>query len=72
MPDRYSSQYREIVLAQIQAGTSTEARSLGRPASNAELAAARRRIADLEAEQAATRRASELFDRGRVVRPKDL
>lgn len=41
-------------------------------AEGAELRAARRRIAELEAELAAVRRASELFDEGRVVRPKDL
>ena len=39
---------------------------------SAELRAARRRIAELEAELAAVRRASELFGEGRVVRPKDL
>jgi putative transposase len=38
----------------------------------AELRAARQRIAELEAELAATKRASELFAQGRVVRPKDL
>ena len=37
-----------------------------------ELRAARRRIAELEAELAATKRASELFEQGRVVRPKEL
>ena len=39
---------------------------------NAELRAARQRIAELEAELAATKRASELFAEGRVVRPKDI
>lgn len=39
---------------------------------NAELRAARRRIAELETELAATKRASELFAEDRVVRPKDL
>ena len=43
------------------AGTST--------ADNAELQAARRRIAELESELAIVRRASALFDEGRVVRP---
>ena len=38
----------------------------------AELRAARRRIAELEAELAATKRAWELFDQGRVVPPKEL
>lgn len=41
-------------------------------AESGELREARRRIAELEAELATVRRASELFDRGRVVRPKDL
>ncbi len=41
-------------------------------AESAELRAAKRRIADLEAELATVKRASELFDKGRVVRPKDL
>jgi len=39
---------------------------------SAELKAARRRIAELEHELVATRRASELFAEGRVVRPKVL
>ena len=38
----------------------------------AELSAARTRIRELEAELAATRLASELFDKGRVVRPKEI
>ena len=41
-------------------------------AESAELRAAKRRIAELEAELASVKRASELFDRGRVVRPKEL
>ena len=41
-------------------------------AGSAELRAAKRRIVELEAELATVRRASELFDKGRVVRPKDL
>jgi transposase InsO family protein len=44
------------------AGTST--------VDNAELRAARRRIAELESELAIVKRASALFDEGRVVRPK--
>jgi putative transposase len=39
---------------------------------NAELRAARHRIAELEAELATVKRASELFAEGRVVRPKAL
>ena len=39
---------------------------------SAELKAARRRIRELEAELAAVKRASELFDENRVMRPKDL
>ena len=39
---------------------------------SAELAAARRRIRELEAELAAVKRATELFDEERVMRPKDL
>lgn len=39
---------------------------------SAELRAARQRISELETELAATKRASELFDQGRVVRPKAL
>ncbi|MGI8792726.1 MAG: IS3 family transposase [Acidimicrobiales bacterium] len=39
---------------------------------SAELQAARMRIAELETELAAAKRASELFDDGRVVRPKAL
>lgn len=39
---------------------------------SSELREARRRIAELETELAATKRASELFAKGRVVRPKDL
>jgi putative transposase len=39
---------------------------------SAELQAARRRITELETELAATKRATELFDEGRVVRPKAL
>jgi putative transposase len=46
------------------AGTST--------VENAQLRAARRRIAELEAELATVKRASELFAGGRVVRPKAL
>ena len=38
----------------------------------AELRAARSRIAELEAELATVKRASELFAEGRVVRPKEL
>ena len=41
-------------------------------AESAELRAAKRRIADLEAELATVKRAIELFDKGRVVRPKEL
>ena len=41
-------------------------------AESAELRAARRRIAELEAELATVKRASQLFDKGSVVRPKDL
>lgn len=41
-------------------------------AESTELRAARRRIAELEAELATVKRASELFEKGRVVRPKDL
>jgi putative transposase len=37
-----------------------------------QLRAARRRITELEAELETVRRASQLFDQGRVVRPKDL
>ena len=44
------------------AGTST--------VDNAELRAAKRRIAELESELAVVKRASALFDEGRVVRPK--
>lgn len=39
---------------------------------SSELREARRRITELETELAATKRASELFAKGRVVRPKDL
>ncbi|HEX2282072.1 MAG TPA: IS3 family transposase, partial [Thermomicrobiales bacterium] len=46
------------------AGTST--------AESAELRAAKRRIGELEAELATVKRATELFEKGRVVRPKDL
>ncbi len=46
------------------AGTSTS--------DNAELRAARQRIAELESELTIVKRASELFDEGRVVRPKAL
>ncbi len=41
-------------------------------AESAELRAAKRRIAELEAELATVKRASQLFDKGRVVRPKEL
>jgi putative transposase len=41
-------------------------------AGSAELRAANRRIVELEAELATVRRASELFEKGPVVRPKDL
>ncbi len=41
-------------------------------AESAELRAARRRIAELEAELVTVKRASQLFDKGRVVRPKEL
>lgn len=47
-----------------QAGTPT--------AESAELRAAKRRIAELEAELVTVKRASQLFDKGRVVRPKAL
>lgn len=47
-----------------RSGNTTEA--------NAELRAARRRIRELETELAATKRASELFAKDRVVRPKEL
>jgi transposase len=43
------------------AGTPTE--------ESAQLRAAKRRIAELESELATVKRASELFDKGRVVRP---
>ncbi len=46
------------------AGTST--------GESADLRAAKRRIAELEAELATVKRATELFEKGRVVRPKDL
>ena len=46
------------------AGTST--------AQSAELRAAKARIAELEAELATVKRASELFSKGRVVRPKEI
>ncbi len=46
------------------AGTST--------GDNAELRAARQRIAELESELTIVKRASALFDEGRVVRPKTL
>ena len=46
------------------AGTST--------AESAELRAAKLRIRELEAELATVKRAAELFDKGQVVRPKDL
>lgn len=39
---------------------------------SAELRAAKQRIAELEAELATVKRASQLFDEGRVVRPKAL
>ena len=60
--DRWKAQ--DQVDQGTRAGTTTS--------EGAELRAARRRIAELEAELAATRRASELFEAGRVVRPKDL
>jgi transposase InsO family protein/transposase-like protein len=41
-------------------------------AENAELRAARRRIAELESELATVKRASALFAEGRVVRPKEI
>ena len=41
-------------------------------AESEELRAAKRRIGELEAELATVKRATELFDKGRVVRPKDL
>lgn len=41
-------------------------------AESAELRAAKRRIGELETELATVKRATELFDKGRVVRPKDL
>ena len=97
MPFAYSSEYREMVLAQVRAGRLAAelaeelevsestihrwkaqdeidrgVRAGTTTADNAELVAARQRIAELEAELAATKRASELFDEGRVVRPKDL
>ncbi len=40
-------------------------------AESAQLRAARRRIAELEAELATVKRASQLFDKGQVVRPKE-
>ncbi|HSH59783.1 MAG TPA: hypothetical protein VK988_09130 [Acidimicrobiales bacterium] len=39
---------------------------------SAQLRAAKRRIAELESELATVKRATELFEKGRVVRPKDL
>ena len=39
---------------------------------SAQLRAAKRRIAELESELATIKRATELFEKGRVVRPKDL
>ena len=97
MPHSYSSQYREMVLAQVSAGRSVaelaaelevSAAAIFRwkkqdrvdrgevvgisSSDNADLRAARQRIAELEAELAATKRASELFAQGRVVPPKDL
>ena len=47
-------------------------RSGNTTAANAELREARRRISELETELAATKRASELFAKDRVVRPKEL
>ncbi len=41
-------------------------------AESAELLVAKRRIAELEAELATVERAAEPFDKGGVVRPKDL
>ncbi len=97
MPDSYSSQYREMVLAHVRSGRSVvdvaaelevsaatvfrwqrqdridRHERVGIPTEDrAELRAARQRIAELEAELAATRRASELFAQGRVVHPKAL
>lgn len=97
MPYAYSSEYREMVLAQVRSGRRVAELALELEVSestihrwksqdeidrgqrpgvstgeSAELRAARQRVAELEAELAATKKASELFDQGRVVRPKDL
>jgi putative transposase len=97
MPESYSSQYREMVLAQVRAGRSVYDLAEGLEVSAAtifrwkkqeqidvgntvglssqdaaELRTARSRIAELEAELATVKRASELFAQGRVVRPKEL
>jgi putative transposase len=97
VPCAYSSEYREMVLAQIRAGrrgvelaeelegsestihrwkTQDEIDRGQRvgvsTGESAELRAARQRITELEAELAAAKRASELFDEGRVVRPEEL
>jgi putative transposase len=60
--------HRWIAQSKIDQGE----RSGNTTSDNAELRAARRRIAELETELAATKRASELFAEDRVVRPKDL
>ncbi len=97
MPVTYSSQYREMVVAQVRAGRSVSELAEGLEVSaatifrwkkqdwidagtavglssqdHAELRAARTRIAELEAELATVKRASELFAEGRAVRPKEL
>jgi transposase len=62
MPTRYPPEFRHRVLELVKAGTSVAevARDLGVSSTdNADLVAARRRIAELEAELAVTRRANE-------------
>ncbi len=96
MPDSYSSQCRETVLAQVRVSRSIFVPAEGwgvstttifrrkkqdqidagdavvfRPKTGPELRAARARIAELEAELATVKRASELFGQGRVVGPKE-
>jgi transposase len=64
MPKRYPPEFRHRVLEFVKAGRSvTEvARELGVSSTDsAELVAARRRIAELEAELAVTRRANQLL-----------
>jgi len=97
MPDKYSSQYREMVHVHVRAGRSVYDLAEGLEVSAAtvfrrkkqdqidagdtaelssqdaaELRYARLRIADLEAQLATVRRASERFAEGRVVRPTEL